>query len=427
MAMNAIAKDRIQAAYSAARDRYAELGVDVEGVLKELERIPVSLNCWQGDDVGGFEHTSENVSGGGIQVTGSYPGKARTIHELQRDVEKALSLIPGQHRLNLHAMYGDFGGKTIDRDAILPEHFRTWIDWGKEKKLKLDFNATCFAHPKADSGYTLSNTAKGIREFWIEHVSRCRTISAFIGREQSDPCIHDLWIPDGSKDITVTRTEHRQHLKDSLDAIFAVRHNPAEMKDALESKLFGIGSESFVVGSLEFYLGYGITNNIMLCMDMGHYHPTESVADKVSSILQFSQELLLHASRGVRWDSDHVVILGDDLRALAEEIVRGGNLHRIHFALDFFDGSINRIGAWVIGARATLKAVLLALLEPRASLRTYEEAGNNFARLALLEELKTMPSGAVWDYYCLKKNVPPAAAWIQEVLTYEQSILKERQ
>jgi L-rhamnose isomerase len=272
----------------------------------------------------------------------------------------------------------------------------------------------------------LSDTAKGIREFWIEHVSRCRTISAWIGREQSDPCIHDLWIPDGSKDITVTRTEHRQHLKDSLDAIFAVRHNPAEMKDAVESKLFGIGSESFVVGSHEFYLGYGITHNIMLCMDMGHYHPTESVADKVSSILQFSPELLLHVSRGVRWDSDHVVILGDDLRALAEEIVRGGNLRRVHFALDFFDGSINRIGAWVIGARATLKAVLLALLEPRASLRAYEEAGNNFARLALLEELKTMPSGAVWDHYCLKKNVAPAATWIQEVLAYEQSILKER-
>jgi L-rhamnose isomerase len=412
--------------YQQARERYAEMGVDTDRALATLAEIPIALQCWQGDDVVGFERIGLATSSGGIQATGNYPGRARTIEELQADIAKAVSLLPGKHRVNLHAMYGEFGGKHVDRDQILPEHYRPWLDWAGTLGLKLDFNATCFAHPKADSGFTLSHRDSAIRSFWIEHVQRCRSVSAYIGKEQRSPCVHDLWIPDGSKDSTVSRFEHRSILKGSLDEIFNLRFDPLHMKDAVESKLFGIGSEAFVVGSHEFYLGYAIARGLMPCIDMGHFHPTESIADKISSMLLFCKEILLHVSRGVRWDSDHVVVLNDDLRSLAEEIVRSGELSRVSFALDFFDASINRIGAWVVGTRATQKSLLLALLEPIERLKSYEREGNNFARLALLEEVKTLPAGAVWDYFCLTAGVPPAERWIDEVLAYERNVLRKR-
>jgi len=421
-----MAASEIKNAYDRARERYARLGVDTEKALAILEGISLSLHCWQGDDVGGFETPDARLAGGGIQVTGSYPGKAGTIDELRMDLEKVYSLIPGRHRLNLHASYGDFGGKLVDRNEIEPRHYESWIDWARNQKIGLDFNSTCFSHPKAESGFTLSSKDDGIRGFWIEHVKRCRAIGAHMGRKQQSPCIHNLWIPDGSKDIPADRWTHRALLKDALDEIFAVEHDRSEMKDAVESKLFGIGSEAFVVGSHEFYMAYALTRGVMLCLDVGHFHPTESVADKISAILQSSQELLLHISRGVRWDSDHVVILNDEMRSIAEEIVRGDALDRTHIGLDFFDASINRIGAWVIGSRATLKGLLIALLEPRRKLRKLEEEGDNFGRLALMEELKTMPFGDVWDFYCLKQDVPAREEWIEEVRRYEAEVTSKR-
>ncbi len=418
--------ETIEKAYEHARERYNELGVDTGEVLETLDNISLSLHCWQGDDVGGFERPDARLQGGGIQVTGNYPGAARTIDELRMDLKKAYSLIPGRHRLNLHAMYGEFGGKQVDRNEIEPEHYAGWIAWAQSEGLKIDFNATCFSHPRADSGFTLSSKDEENRAFWIDHVKRCRSISAFIGRELGSPCIHNLWIPDGAKDTPVDRFTHRALLKESLDEIFSVEYGPAEMRDAVESKLFGIGSEAFVVGSHEFYMGYALTRGKMLCLDLGHFHPTESVADKISAILQFSEEILLHISRGVRWDSDHVVILNDEMKSVAEEIVRSDAVERAHIALDFFDASMNRVGAWVIGARATLKGLLLALLEPRQTLRKFENTGDNFARLALIEELKTMPFGAVWDYCCLQNGVPIAESWLDEIHRYEENILRGR-
>lgn len=416
----------IREAYEKARVRYACFGVDTEEVLKTLVNVSLSLHCWQGDDVGGFERPSARLEGGGIQATGNYPGKARTVEELRMDLEKVYSLIPGRHRLNLHASYGEFGRKFVDRDKIEPEHYSGWIDWARNKGIKLDFNSTCFSHPKASAGFTLSSKDKETRKFWVEHVKRCRVISAYMGRELGSPCIHNLWIPDGAKDIPVDRWTHRALLKDALDEIFAVEYDPREMKDAIEGKLFGIGSETFVVGSHEFYLCYALAKRKMLCLDLGHFHPTESVADKVSAILQFSEELLLHVTRAIRWDSDHVVILSDEARNVMEEIVRSNVLSRVHIGLDFFDASINRIGAWVIGARATLKALLYALLEPQEKLRRWEDSGDNFGRLALLEELKTMPFGAVWDFHCLKMAVPAQESWIDEVRKYEMEVTSKR-
>jgi L-rhamnose isomerase len=416
----------IEKTYQFAKDKYAELGINTEKAIETLSKIPISLHCWQGDDVGGFEKPNAELSGGGIQVTGNYPGKARTIAELQADAHKAFSLIPGKHRFNLHAIYGDFGGNLVDRDQITTDHFKGWINWAKEIGVKLDFNATCFSHAKANDGFTLSSKDEKIRKFWIEHVKRCRAISAFIGKELGSPCIHNLWIPDGMKDIPADRWTHRALLKNSLDEIFESEFDPMEVKDALESKLFGIGSESYVVGSHEFYLGYAIANQKMVCYDLGHFHPTESVADKISSTLQFVDELLLHVSRGVRWDSDHTVILNDDVSAVAQEIVRANVLSRVNIALDFFDATLNRIGAWVLGTRATLKALLFALLEPFDKLKPAEEKGNYFARLALLDEMKTMPFGAVWDYYCLKNNVPVEQGLIQAVHKYEKEVLFKR-
>ncbi len=416
----------IEKFYALARERYAQWGVDTDKALTRLQAISISLHCWQGDDVGGFEKQAEGLAGSGLQVTGAYPGKARTVEELRSDMAQAFALIPGRHRVNLHAMYGEFGGKAVDRNEIEPEHFRGWEEWARGLNLKIDFNATCFAHPKAASGSTLSSKENGTRKFWVDHVKCCRKIAASIGREQKTPCLHNLWIPDGSKDVPADRWGARALLLKSLDEIFEVEYSPQQMKDSLESKLFGIGSESFVVGSHEFYMGYALTRGKIICLDMGHFHPTESVADKISAILPFSGEILLHVSRGVRWDSDHVVLLNDDLRDLATEIVRSQALDKIHIALDYFDASMNRIGAWVLGARSLLKGLLIALLEPQEKVRELEAGSRTLARLSLFEELKALPFGAVWDTHCLRAGVPPADEWLREVNAYERRVLSRR-
>lgn len=409
-----------------AKERYGELGVDVETAMNSLEEVHISIPCWQGDDVGGFETSDAVLTGGGILATGNYPGKPRTVEELRKDLEFAFSLIPGSHRLNLHASYGDFDGKLVDRDRIEKEHFRSWVDWAGKNRIGLDFNATLFSHPLAESNFTLSSNEEGIRRFWQEHVIRCREIGAWIGRELGSPCLHNLWIPDGSKDLTVTRLAHRELLLTSLDRIFSVKYPQEELKDSVEGKLFGIGSESYVVGSYDFYLAWAVSNGVLLCLDMGHFHPTESVADKISALLPFVKELVLHLSRGVRWDSDHVVLKDDDLVSLAQEIVRANALTRVHIGLDFFDASINRIGAWVIGARAALKAFLYAVLEPVDLLREMELAGDFFGRLALLEELKGLPFGVVWDWYCAKMDVPIGREWILKIRDHENRVLSNR-
>ena len=412
--------------YSIAKERYAEIGVDTDAAMEALSAIALSIHCWQGDDVGGFEKPDSNLSGGGIQVTGNYPGKARSVGELRKDIETMYSLIPGHHRLNLHASYGEFGGKVVDRDAIEPSHFGGWASWAKERGVKLDFNCTCFSHPKANDGFTLSSKDPGIRAFWVEHVKRAREVSAYLGREQGDSCIHNVWLPDGTKDFPVDRLGMRRVLEKALDEVFEQEYPSAEMKDAVESKLFGIGSEAFVVGSHEFYLGYAISRNKLLCIDSGHFHPTELVADKISAVLPFVRELLLHVSRPMRWDSDHIVVLNDDVRMLAEEIIRSGRLSDIHIGLDFFDATVNRIGAWAVGARATLKSLLAALLEPHTELVRLEEAGDLIGRLALLEELKTLPLGLVWDYYCERSAVPTERELMSRVHDYERAVTSKR-
>lgn len=424
--MKKITAKQVEENYSAARERCAAAGVDSEAALKTLSTIPISLHCWQGDDVGGFETPDARLSGGGIQATGNYPGKARTPGELRADLELALSLIPGKHRLNLHAIYGDFGAKVVERNKIKPEHYRAWIDWVKAQGMGMDFNPTFFSHPQADAGFTLSSADAGIRQFWIEHGIACRKIGEAIGKSLQSPCITNIWIPDGYKDIPIDRKGPRQRLKESLDKILAEKIDPAYNLDAVESKLFGIGSESYVTGSYEFYLGYALANNILLCLDTGHFHPTEEIADKLPALLHFLPGILLHVSRGVRWDSDHVVILSDELVAIAREIVRGDYLRRVHIGLDYFDASINRVAAWVIGARSMIKALLTALLEPIRQLRTLEQEGDFTRRLALLEELKTLPYGAVWDYYCLQQGVPPGPGWLEQVKKYEKEVLSKR-
>ncbi len=415
----------IEKAYESARQRYAELGVDTETAMERLGKTAISLHCWQGDDVGGFEG-SEGLSGGGLMATGAYPGKARTADELRADLKKAMSLIPGKHRLNLHAMYAETSGK-VERNELTAEHFAAWIEWAKVNGPGMDFNGTFFSHPKAESGFTLASADEGIRRFWVEHGIACRKIGAAMGKELGTPCVTNLWIPDGYKDIPVDRKGPREQLRKSLDEIFAESIDRRYLLDSVESKLFGIGSESYVVGSHEFYLGYAVRNNILLCLDTGHFHPTEVVSDKISSVLAFLDEILLHVSRGVRWDSDHVVILSDELRALACEIVRGDYLQRVHIGLDFFDASINRVAAWVIGTRCMLKALLIAMLEPTEKLREFEYNGDFTSRLAILEELKTLPFGAVWDYYCRKKDVPAGEDWLKEVRDYEAKVTNSRQ
>jgi L-rhamnose isomerase len=413
-------KDRMAQSFNLACERYAEVGVDVARALKLLARIPVSLHCWQGDDVGGFENFGAAL-GGGLAITGNHPGKARTPEELRADIDKAFSLIPGRHRVNLHASYGEFGGKRVDRNEIAPNHFTHWIAWAKQRRLGLDFNPTYFSHPKAADGFTLSHRDKGIRRFWIEHGIRCREIGAAFGKALGKTCVTNVWIPDGFKDTPADRATPRERLAESLDAIFKKQISPKLNLDAVEPKLFGIGAESCTIGSHEFYLGYAITRGKLLCLDAGHFHPTESIADKISSVLQFLPEILLHVSRGVRWDSDHVVTLTDELQAIAREIIANDYAERVHLGLDYFDASINRIAAWVIGTRNLLRALLVALLEPSA-IRAAEIAGDITARLALQEETKTLPVGAVWDFYCEQHSVPVAEKWLADVKQYEKTI-----
>ena len=419
-------KELIKKAYEIAKQQYAALGVHTESVLKEMEKVVVSLHCWQTDDVGGFETPDAELSGGGIQATGNYPGKATSIDEMRADLEKVLSLLPGRQRLNLHAIYGDFKGERVDRDQIEVKHFQSWIDWCKEQGIGMDFNASCFSHPQANSGYTLSSKDENVRQFWVEHLKRCRSISSEIGKQLGTPCVHNTWIPDGSKDIPVDRNGMRAILKKSLDEAMETDYPKKYMKDAVESKLFGIGAESMTVGSHDFYLGYAISRNKMICLDNGHFHPTEQVGDKISACLQFIDEILLHLTRPVRWDSDHVVTLNDDVQLIASEIVRNNFLDRIKIGLDFFDASINRVGAYVVGTRAVKKAFMIAMLEPTSSLIEMEESGKNFERLALLEELKTKPFGAVWDYYCLQQGVPIGEDFMTDIQQYEKEVLLKR-
>lgn len=408
-----------------ASDRYAELGVDVDAALTRLAAVAVSLHCWQGDDVSGFEQFGTGL-GGGLAATGNYPGRARTPDELRSDAERALSLIPGRHRFNLHACYGEFGGAPVDRDAIGPQHFSGWIDWARHLGIGLDFNPTFFSHPRAADNFTLSHQDRAIRDFWIAHGVACRKIGAAIGRSLGNTCITNLWIPDGMKDTPVDRVGPRERLLESLDTIFAESIDVALNKDAVEGKLFGIGCESYTVGSHEFYYGYALRRGKLLTLDTGHFHPTETVTDKLSAVLAFLPEILLHVSRGVRWDSDHVVLLNDDLEALAQELVRGSFLGRTHIGLDYFDASINRVAAWTIGTRNVIKALLKGLLEPTSALRLLEAEADYTGRLALLEELKTMPFGAVWDHYCERSGVPVGGAWLKDIRTYERTVLATR-
>lgn len=414
--------EQITKAYELAKARYADLGIDTENVINQLQDFHLSMHCWQADDVAGFEVQAGALSGG-IQSTGNYPGKARNIDELRADVLKAKSLIPGNHRLNLHEIYGDFKGKVVDRDEVDITYFQSWIDWGKEYNTKLDFNSTSFSHPKSGN-LSLSNPDDSIRNFWIEHTKRCRDIANAIGEAQGDPCIMNLWVHDGCKDQSVNHFLYRHYLKDSLDQIFA-KPQPM-MKDCIEGKVFGIGLESFTVGSHDFYTAYAAKNNIILTIDTGHYHPTESPADKVSAVLQFVPELMLHVSRPVRWDSDHVTIMDDPTQELFSEIVRANAMDRVHYGLDFFDGSINRIGAYVIGSRAAQKCMTRALLEPTAQLSRYELEGKGFQVLGLLEEAKALPWNAVYDEFCLRNDVPVGADFIAAIEQYERDVTSKR-
>jgi L-rhamnose isomerase len=418
-------ESQIRQAYVLAQERYAGLGVDTDQALETLARVSISLHCWQGDDVGGFENPG-GVLGGGLAATGNYPGKARSAEELRRDLDLVYSLLPGSHRLNLHAIYAETGGKKVERDQLRPEHFSAWKDWARANRHGIDFNPTLFSHPKASDGFTLSHRDPAVRQFWIEHCRASRKIGEYFGRELGTPAVTNIWIPDGFKDTPIDRTTPRLLLQEALDEIFAEEIDPHYNLDAIEPKLFGIGSESYVTGSMEFYTGYAIRRGKLLTLDAGHFHPTETIADKISSLLLYLDQLLLHVSRGVRWDSDHVVTYTDDLQAIMQEIVRADALNRVHIGLDYFDASINRIAAWTIGARSTLRALLNALLEPRELLCGYETAGDFSQRLALLEELKAMPANAVWDFYCLEKNVPAGIAYMQVIRDYESRELSRR-
>lgn len=411
--------------YELAKREYEKWGISVDSVLEQLKKIPISIHCWQGDDITGFEEDKGELTGG-IDVTGNYPGKANTPLELRQDLEKALSLIPGNHRVNLHAIYAETDGEVIERDQLKPLHFEKWMSWAKKNKLGLDFNPTLFSHPKSAVGLTLSHPEKETREFWINHCIASRKIGEYFGRELGSPCLTNIWIPDGFKDIPSDRFTPRERLKESLDKIFEVEVNESYNVDAIESKLFGIGSESFVVGSFEFYLGYALKNNKLCLLDTGHFHPTETVSNKISSMLLFSEKIALHVSRPVRWDSDHVVILDEEVREIAIEIVRNNALDKVLIGLDFFDASINRIAAWVIGTRNMIKALLYGLLMPHNYFKQLQEKGNYTERLALLEEFKTYPFGAIWDYYCETMGVPVKEAWLSEVMDYEREVLANR-
>ncbi len=419
-------KEIIEKSYKLAKEQYAALGVDTDKVLSEMEKVIISLHCWQTDDVGGFEKPGAVLGGGGIQATGNFPGKSQTIEQMRADLDKVMSLLPGKQRLNLHAIYGEFGGKLVDRDQIETKHFQGWIDWAKKRGIGLDFNCTCFSHPYADDGFTLASKNEKIRKFWVEHTKRCRLIGNDMGKQLGTPTVHNIWIPDGSKDTPVDRYTLRKQLKKSLDEIFSVKYPKKHLKDSVESKLFGIGSESMVVGSYDFYMGYAIKNNTMITLDNGHYHPTEQIGDKISSILHFVDEILLHLTRGVRWDSDHVLTFNEELLLIAQEIIRIKALDRVNVGLDFFDASLNRIGAYVIGTRSAQMAFMYAMLEPTQMLIKFEENDNNFERLAYLELLKTKPFGAVWDYYCMQSKVPVGQNYIEEIKKYEKEVLLKR-
>ena len=414
-----------QAAYAQAKETYAALGVDTDAALAKLKTVSISLHCWQGDDVGGFEAAGD-APGGGLAVTGNYPGRARNADDLRADLEVAYKLSPGKHRLNLHAIYAETGGKKIGRDALQPEHFSRWGDWAKAQGIGVDFNPSYFGHALAADGFTLSHRDDTIRKFWVDHGVASRQIARYFGQTLGSPSVNNVWIPDGYKDTPVDRRGPRERLEKSLDAVFAEAIDPKLVLDAVEGKLFGIGSESFVVGSHEFYLGYAVRKNKLACLDAGHYHPTEQMADKISAVFTSLDRILLHVSRGVRWDSDHVVTLNDDLRQIAEELVRGDYLARTHIGLDYFDASINRVAAWVIGTRSMLKALLLAMLEPIGELTRAEQSGDLTKRLVLLEESKLLPAGAVWDHFCQEAGVPAGAAWLDVVRDYERSTLDKR-
>ncbi|MGI6356889.1 MAG: L-rhamnose isomerase [Lentisphaeria bacterium] len=425
--MPSLTPEQINRDYDAASRQYKALGIDTDAALDALAGTPISLHCWQGDDVRGFEVHDTSVSGGGIMATGNYPGPAATPAMLRADAEKAISLIPGKTRFNLHAIYAETDGKIVDRDAIGPEHFERWMAWSKQRGIPLDFNPTFFAHPLANDGYTLSHADDHVRNFWIRHDKACRRIAEAMGRNQGSACIVNHWMPDGAKDHPIDRYNPRLRLLAALDEIFSEPIDANFCKDAVECKLFGIGSEDYVVGSHEFYLGYVMTRPQMPCLDMGHFHPTENIHDKISALFCFKDELLLHVSRGLRWDSDHVVILNDDIRYLFQEIVRGGFLSKTRIALDFFDASINRIGAWVIGTRAAQKGLLCALLEPTDLLRELEAKGDGASKLALLEELKTYPVGAVWNMFCHQHQSPAGTAWINAMTDYDRTVIRTRQ
>jgi L-rhamnose isomerase len=416
---------RVLEGYAYAKRAYADFGVDTDAVLGQMKDRHISLHCWQGDDVNGFEVTAGGASGG-ILSTGNYPGRARNGDELRADYEKAFSLIPGKHRVNLHAIYAETDGEVVERDALETKHFKKWIDWAKKLGIAIDFNPTCFSHPMAATGFTLGSKDEKIRKFWVSHVNACRKIAADIGRELGTPCIMNIWVPDGMKDIPADRMGYRMQLKKSLDEILAVKYDRKYLIDAFESKLFGIGVESYTAGSHEFVMGYALKNNITMTFDMGHFHLTESIADKISSALLFGDDLLLHVSRPVRWDSDHVVILNDDLIAVAQEIKRCNAFDRVYYALDFFDGSINRITAWVSGTRAALKSILFAMLEPTELISEAEKKANYGDRMALMEEFKALPFGAVWDKYCLDMDTPVGTGWLEEIKDYEERVLFKR-
>lgn len=418
-------QERIIEAFKLAQEDYTHMGVNVEEALKKVDQVPISMHCWQGDDVSGFENPEGQLTGG-IQTTGNYPGKARTPQELRLDIDKAISLIPGKLRLNLHAIYAETDGEKVDRDELKPEHFTNWVEWAKAKGIGLDFNPTCFSHEKSSTGFTLASSDEAVRSFWIRHCIASRKIGEYFGKELGTPAVTNVWIPDGFKDVPVDRKGPRERLKDSLDQIFFEKIEPAYNLDAVESKVFGIGAEAYTVGSNEFYMGYATANKKLLCLDAGHFHPTEVISDKISAVMPFVDEILLHVSRPVRWDSDHVVILDDELMAIAKELVRGDYLARTHIGLDFFDASINRIAAWVIGTRNMRKALLMAMLEPTQMLRKLEIEGDYTSRLAMLEELKTAPFSAIWDYYLMEKNMPIGGEWLKEVKKYEQEVLCKR-
>jgi L-rhamnose isomerase len=419
------AEARVNEGYAFARKAYAAFGVDTDSVLDEMKKRQISLHCWQGDDVNGFE-AAAGGTGGGILSTGNYPGRARNGDELRADYEMAFGLIPGRHRVNLHAIYAETDGSAVERDRLEPEHFSRWISWAKSLGVGIDFNPTCFGHPMAASGFTLGSRDEEIRGFWVRHVKACRKIAAAIGKELGTPCVMNIWAPDGMKDAPAERLGYRRQMKKSLDEILSERYDRKYLIDALESKLFGIGVESYTVGSHEFVMGYGLKNNVTICLDMGHFHPTEGIADKISAVLLYAEELLLHVSRPVRWDSDHVAVLNDELLAVAQEVKRCKAFDRVYYALDFFDASINRITAWVTGARAALKSILAALLEPSELLEKEEIAGNYGNRLALAEEFKTLPLGAVWDKFCYDMKVPVGADWLEAVGEYEKKVLLKR-